>query len=248
MTTDQAALALDMTAAVPARAPAIGNTPLEIKSARALERLRRQANAEQMLVDFKQFARAHRDLRAKGLMIDCPWEYENYSRKGEHKGAAAKYDCIPIAYLEQMPVAELGAPDHAIFVWATTPLLDQQIGCMKAWGYRYVGCEAWCKGTSSSTGEPGDETWKANFGTGYVRRGCAEYLLIGAIGKPEWLPGCRKLRNAFFDPIREHSSKPDAQYERVEQSVSGPYAEIFSRRDREGWVHFGNELGKFGEA
>lgn len=183
-----------------------------------------------------------------GGLIDFPWSFDNYSTAGEAKNAKAQYDCVPMAAAFSLPVAMMFAANSAIFSWATSPLLDLQIEALKAWGFRFVGCETWAKGSRASQGEPGDETWKASFGTGYVRRGCAEFLLIGALGKPAWLPGCRKLRNAFFDAAREHSRKPDSQYERVEQSVPGPYCEIFSRTNRPGWISFGNETGKFGQA
>lgn len=203
----------------------------------------------QLVVDFRQWARANRPQGGcRGLLFDCPWSFDNYSAKGEAKNAKAHYDCVPMGELMALPVAEIAARDAAVFSWATSPLLDRQIACLKAWGCAYVACEAWFKGSKNSTGEPGDESWKAAFGPGYVRRGSAEFILIGAFGEPAWLPGCRSLRNAFFDAQREHSRKPDCQYERVEQSVPGPYAEIFSRSNRAGWIHFGNQTGKFGEA
>lgn len=181
-------------------------------------------------------------------MLDCPWSFDNYSELGEEKNAKAHYDCVPIEILKLLPIELIAAKNAAVFSWATSPLLDLQIECLKGWGCRFIGCETWVKGSRNSTGEPGDESWKPNMGSGYVRRGCAEFILIGAFGEPTWLPGCRSLRNAFFDAAREHSRKPDSQYERVEQSVPGPYAEIFSRSNRKGWIHFGNETGKFGDA
>lgn len=184
----------------------------------------------------------------RGALIDCPWNFDNYSPKGEAKNAKAQYPCVSMVELKALPVARIMARNAAVFSWATSPLLDEQIECLKAWGCRYVACETWAKGSKNSIGEPGDESWKAAFGPGYVRRICAEFVLIGTFGRPEWLAGCRSLRNAFFDAQREHSRKPDCQYERVEASVSGPYCEIFSRSNRAGWIHFGNETGKFGEA
>jgi N6-adenosine-specific RNA methylase IME4 len=184
----------------------------------------------------------------RGVLIDCPWTFDNYSAKGELKNPKAHYPCVTMEELERLPVAMIAASNAAVWSWATSPLLDQQIACLKKWGCRYVACEAWAKGSKNSTGEPGDNSWKGGFGPGYVRRICAEFVLIGAFGRPDWLPGCRSLRNAFFDAQREHSRKPDSQYARVEASVIGPYCEIFSRSNRADWIHFGNETGKFGEA
>jgi N6-adenosine-specific RNA methylase IME4 len=46
-------------------------------------------------------------------------------------------------------------------------------------------------------------------------------------------------------PRREHSRKPDEQYERIERLVAGPYLELFARQSRPGWDSWGNEVGKF---
>jgi N6-adenosine-specific RNA methylase IME4 len=48
-------------------------------------------------------------------------------------------------------------------------------------------------------------------------------------------------------PRREHSRKPDEQYERIERLVGGPYLEMFARQSRPGWSSWGNETAKFDE-
>jgi MT-A70 len=40
----------------------------------------------------------------------------------------------------------------------------------------------------------------------------------------------------------EHSRKPDEVYERIERLVEGPYLELYARRERPGWVSWGDEL------
>lgn len=202
-----------------------------------------------LIADFTAWATANRPQGGcRGALIDCPWDFSNYSAKGEAKNAKAQYPCVSMGLLKRLPVARIMAQNSAVFSWATSPLLDEQIECLKAWGCKYVATDVWWKGSKNSTGEPGDQSWKAAFGPGYIRRGSAEFILIGTFGEPDWLAGCRSMRNAFFEPQREHSRKPDSQYDRTEQSVPGPYCEIFSRSNRAGWIHFGNETGKFGDA
>jgi N6-adenosine-specific RNA methylase IME4 len=53
------------------------------------------------------------------------------------------------------------------------------------------------------------------------------------------------VRQAIVEPRREHSRKPDCQYDRIEQLVGGPYLELFARHQRPGWTAWGNETGKF---
>jgi N6-adenosine-specific RNA methylase IME4 len=200
-----------------------------------------------LIADFRGFAGQRPAGGYRAILADPPWSFDNYSAKGEAKNAKAHYSCVPMTILRALPVSLVAARNCALFLWATSPLLDQQIDCMQAWGFRYLGFDAWFKGSPKSAGEPGDATWKPNMGPGYIRRGASELILIGAIGEPEWQPACRGMRNVLFDPAREHSRKPDAQYSRVEQSVPGPYLEIFSRTSRPGWSHFGNQTGFFGE-
>ncbi len=53
------------------------------------------------------------------------------------------------------------------------------------------------------------------------------------------------MRQLIIAPRREHSRKPDEQYERIEALVGGPYLEMFARQSRPGWDQFGNETTKF---
>lgn len=52
------------------------------------------------------------------------------------------------------------------------------------------------------------------------------------------------VRQLIVSPRREHSRKPDEQYERIEALVGGPfrYAELFARHRRPGWASWGNQL------
>jgi N6-adenosine-specific RNA methylase IME4 len=40
---------------------------------------------------------------------------------------------------------------------------------------------------------------------------------------------------------REHSRKPDEQYEIIEACSPGPYLELFARGNRNGWATWGNQ-------
>lgn len=169
------------------------------------------------------------------LLIDPPWRFSNYSAKGEVKNPVAHYSCMSLADLRAMPVADLAAPDCAMIMWATAPLLPEAVALMSAWGFTFKSAGAWAK--QSSTGQ------KWAFGTGYCFRSAAEFFLLGTIGKPRIKS--RSVRNLIVAPIREHSRKPEDQYEMVEQLFDGPYAEVFSRAARPGWDSFGDEAGKF---
>ena len=171
------------------------------------------------------------------ILADPPWYFRNYSAKGEEKNPVAHYDCMDAASLAALPVNQLAAPDCAMLMWATAPMLPEAITLLKAWGFTFKSAGAWAK--QSSTGE------KWAFGTGYCFRSAAEFFLLGTIGKPRIIS--RAVRNLIVAPVREHSRKPDDQYAMAEQLFAGPYLDLFSRQSRPGWDAFGNEAAKFDE-
>lgn len=172
------------------------------------------------------------------LLVDPPWHFANYSEVGETKNPSAHYQCMSLADIAALPVGHLAAPDCAMFMWGTAPMLPEAVELLRAWGFTFKSAAAWAK--QSSTGK----AW--HFGTGYVFRSAAEFILVGTIGKPK--VQSRSIRNLIVAPVREHSRKPDDQYTMVESLYGGPYAEIFSRTSREGWDCWGNEAGKFAES
>lgn len=172
------------------------------------------------------------------IIADPPWRYQNYSRKGEHKGAAAQYTCMTIDELTDLPVGHLAKPDCALFLWATAPLLPEALRVMAAWGFQFKSAGAWAK--QSSTGK------KWAFGTGYCFRAATEFYLLGTIGAPTIRS--RSIRNLIVAPTRGHSRKPGNLHSDVEALYDGPYAELFGRAKRPGWDVWGNETEKFLEA
>ena len=47
--------------------------------------------------------------------------------------------------------------------------------------------------------------------------------------------------------VGEHSVKPAEVHERIERLLAGPYLELFARKDRPGWLTWGNEIVRAGE-
>lgn len=174
-------------------------------------------------------------LRYGVIYADPPWHFRNYSAKGEEKNPLAHYSCMSMDDMKQMPVGQLAAPDCALIMWGTAPMLPEALELMRAWGFTYKTAGAWAK--QSSTGK------KWAFGTGYVFRSAAEFYLVGTIGKPRGKS--RSIRNLTVAPVREHSRKPDSMYDDIEALFDGPYAELFGRTRRPGWDTWGNDVDKF---
>ncbi len=169
------------------------------------------------------------------ILADPPWRFVNYSPAGEVKNPLAHYQCMNLDAIKALPVGHLAAPNCALVMWATAPLLPAAIDTMAAWGFTFKSAGAWAK--QSSTGG------KWAFGTGYCYRSAAEFYLLGTIGRPQQL--VRNVRNLIVAPVREHSRKPDAMRADLERLWPGQRLELFGRQQSPGWDVWGNETGKF---
>lgn len=173
--------------------------------------------------------------RYGAILADPPWRFENYSEKGEVKNPVAHYECMNVGDLAEIQVGHIAAPDCALFLWATAPMLPEALATMTAWGFKFKSAGAWIKQSKS-----GD---KLAFGTGYIWRSAVEFILVGVNGAPTWRS--KSERNAIEAPIREHSRKPDEIYTKIEAMTAGPRIELFARAERDGWDAWGNEIGRF---
>lgn len=170
------------------------------------------------------------------ILADPPWPFENWSEKGEAKNPNQHYETMSLEEIAALPVGHYAAPDCALFMWITKPLLPMAFPVLQRWGFRYATVAfTWAKRSRR------DRSW--HFGSGYWTRSNAELVLLATCGQPT--RKSRSVRELVVAPIREHSRKPDDVRERIEQLVDGPYCELFSRSRRKGWECFGNEVGKF---
>ena len=170
------------------------------------------------------------------ILSDPPWLFKTYSPKGEGKSAQRHYQCMPTKDICSLPIGEYSADDCALFIWATWPMIFDAQKVIEAWGFKYSGLAwEWIK--------KNPETGKYSFGGGYGTRKNLEPCLLARRGKPQIKT--RSVRDFLYSPRREHSRKPDEQYDRIESMYDGPYLETFARQRREGWDQWGNEVGKF---
>jgi len=68
-----------------------------------------------------------------------------------------------------------------------------------------------------------------------------EILLFGVKGSLRTLAPGRSQVNMIETRKREHSRKPDEQYDLIEACSPGPYLEMFARHARPGWSVWGDE-------
>ena len=76
-----------------------------------------------------------------------------------------------------LPVADLAAPDSALFLWATFPQLPEALRLIKAWGFQYKSVAfVWLKKNRKA------DSWF--YGLGFWTRGNAEGCLLATKGPP----------------------------------------------------------------
>lgn len=171
------------------------------------------------------------------ILADPPWSFRTWSGKTgtPHRTANDHYGTVGATDLSAIPVASVAAADAALFLWVVSSHVDQAFDLAKAWGFSFKTLgPVWQKTTNS--GIP-------KIGMGYWFRQQVEICLMFTRGKPQRLS--KGVRQLIVAPRREHSRKPDEQYERIEALVGGPYLELFARSARPGWSAWGNEVGKF---
>lgn len=170
------------------------------------------------------------------ILADPPWNFRTYSAKGKARSADRHYAVMAGDDLAALSVGDLAAPDCALFLWTTDPMLPRALALMAAWGFDFKTIAfTWAKTNAKSPG------WFT--GMGYWTRANPEMCILGTRGKPKRLN--KDVRQLVVAPRREHSRKPDEIHDRIERLVGGPYLELFARAPRENWTVWGNQTERF---
>lgn len=163
------------------------------------------------------------------IVIDPPWPMKKIERE-ERPNQGVELD-YPVMTLEQIadealvPVRTLAADDCHIYLWVTHKFLPAGMDLLKAWGFNYQCVMTWRKNVGITPFSWMYDTEHVLFG----RRGNLKLQRLG-------------LRLSFEAPVQGHSRKPDVFYERVIEASPGPRVEMFSRRERDGFTVWGNEV------
>lgn len=170
------------------------------------------------------------------VLADPPWDFKTWTRDYAAKTPSRHYRTQHLSWIKSLPVAQLARDACALVLWGTAPMIRQALEVLDAWGFRFVTMGSWAKESRGGSG-------KVHFGTGYVLRNAAEFYIVGARGRPR--VRSHSVRNLIWEPVREHSRKPDQMHRDIERLFDGPYCEIFARQRRRRWDSWGNELDKF---
>ena len=158
------------------------------------------------------------------IYADPPWKYGD-ERDGSTTGATDHYPTMSIAELCDLPILDITEDSAVLFLWTTSPLLEDSFKVINAWGFKYKSSFVWDK---------------VKHNMGHYNSVRHEFLLICTRGS--CTPDVVKL----FDSVQsiertEHSKKPEEFRAIIDTLYThGNKIELFARQPADGWEVWGN--------
>lgn len=170
------------------------------------------------------------------IYCDPPWDYKGQTQHAGTKnnntgGAINHYPTMKLPELKALRpmIDNLASKDCLMFMWTSSPHLDQAIELIKAWGFKW-----------STVGFVWD---KGRVNPSFYTMSQIELCLIGKKGKIPQPRGARNIRQYLLSPREKHSKKPQEARKRIELMFPKQNKiELFARERSEGWDSWGNEV------
>lgn len=170
------------------------------------------------------------------IYMDPPWDYKGQTQHGgkgvaSTGGAASHYSTMTTARMKE-EIVPPAAEDCLLFMWATSPHLDQAIELGKAWGFSYATVAF---------------VWdKQRVNPGFYTMSQVEMVLVFKKGKIPQPRGARNVRQLVSALRDKHSRKPAEVRTRIQEMFpQHAKLEMFARENVPGWDAHGDEVGKF---
>jgi len=159
------------------------------------------------------------------IYADPPWRYEHV--ESESRAIENHYPTMSLDEICALDIGSISTDDCVLFLWTTSPKLEESFRVIREWGFTYRTCAVWDK---------------EKIGMGYYFRQQHELLLVatkGNIPAPE--PSAR-VPSVFRYPRGLHSRKPEEVYSIIEGMYPTlPKLELFCRTPKAGWSVWGNQ-------
>ena len=167
------------------------------------------------------------------IYADPPWDYKGqtqHRKNGKPSGGAiTHYPTMKLDELKKLDVQSLADDDCLLFMWATSPHLNQAIELMSAWGFKYATIAfIWDK-------------MKTN--PGFYTLSEFEICIVGKKGKIPKPRGLRNVRQRIVEKRTAHSAKPAEARNRIDLMFpTQQKIELFARSIPPGWDAWGNQI------
>ena len=165
------------------------------------------------------------------VYADPPWDYKGQLQhagpgSADTGGAVRHYPTVVLADLKKLDVGGIAAENSLLFLWATSPHLDQAIDLGKAWGFAWATVAfVWDKGRVNP---------------GFYTMSQCELCLVFKRGKIPRPRGRRNVRQLVCAERGPHSAKPEEVRRRIDAMFpSQRRIELFARRQATGWAAWG---------
>lgn len=166
-------------------------------------------------------------MKYRTIVADPPWPEPmtgHYKQTRHSRPAALPYATMTVEDIAALPVADWAADGAHLWLWTTNRHMEAGFRVLQAWGFTYLTTITWVK--------------PSGLGNYFVSR--TQHCLFGYKDRCVF-PQARYRPNVLFAPAHQHSAKPDAFYDFVEEISPAPRLEMFARRQRFNFDTWGNE-------
>ena len=167
------------------------------------------------------------------VYADPPWDYKGQLQhagpgSGDTGGAVRHYGTVTLNELKKLRVDGIAADNSLLFLWATSPHLDQAIDLGKSWGFKWATVAF---------------VWdKVRVNPGFYTMSQCELCLVMKKGKIPEPRGARNVRQLVTEKRGAHSRKPDEVRRRIDAMFTDlRKIELFARGPVSGWTTWGLE-------
>lgn len=168
------------------------------------------------------------------LYADPPWDYKgqlqhNGAGGRDTGGARRHYPTVSVAQMSRWPLAQIAADDSLLFMWSSSPHLDQAINLGKEWGFQWATVAF---------------VWdKQKVNPGFYTMSQCELCLVFKRGKIPFPRGSRNERQFVSVMRSRHSAKPDEVRDRIAAMFpTQKKLEMFARKQTPGWHSWGLDV------
>jgi len=174
------------------------------------------------------------------IYADPPWRYScknppsKIEKQPEKCSVEYYYKTMSLEEIKNLNVKEIAEKDSVLFLWSTTPMIQEALEVMKSWGFKYKTMITWEKINKDCMG--------------YYFKVCTEHLLVGVKGK---IKSFRNMQRTLYSSKRgKHSQKPVFFRELINSIGFDKKIELFARKENtlfedlswKGWDVWGNEI------
>ena len=157
------------------------------------------------------------------IYADPPWQYNDKQDTSKLGGACKHYPTMPLEDICALRVPT--EKDAVLFLWTTSPMLEDSFKVINSWGFKYKSSFIWDK---------------VSHAMGHYNSVRHEFLLICTKGS--CTPDVPKLLYSVVSSERtEHSVKPKEFRDMIDMLYPvGERLEMFAREAYPGWDVWGN--------